>query len=103
VQQLAEGMHASHLQVLDVRRDPEWQAGHIQGASLWPLDKFAAALPEVDKSLPVAVHCKSGYRSVIACCLLRRAGFQNVINVAGGFNAWQQAQLPFVTEAPVQV
>jgi glyoxylase-like metal-dependent hydrolase (beta-lactamase superfamily II)/rhodanese-related sulfurtransferase len=102
VQQLAEGLHANHLQVLDVRRDPEWQAGHLEGACLWPLDQFAAALPAIDKNLPVAVHCKSGYRSVIACCLLRRAGFQNVINVAGGFEAWQQAQLPFITEAPVQ-
>ena len=103
VQRLAELMHSSRLQVLDVRRDPEWQAGHIDGAALWPLDRFAAALPELDKNLPVAVHCKSGYRSVIACCLLRRAGFQNVINVTGGFDAWLQAQLPFATESPVQV
>ena len=103
VQQLSERMQARAPQVLDVRREPEWQAGHIEGASWWPLDRFHAALPGIDKDSPVAVHCKSGYRSVIACCLLRRAGFQNVMNVSGGFDAWQQAQLPFVTEAPVQV
>jgi hydroxyacylglutathione hydrolase len=52
--------------------------------------------------LPIAVHCKGGYRSMIACSLLQRAGFRNVINVMGGFDAWQQANLPVVTEKPVE-
>jgi rhodanese-related sulfurtransferase len=39
---------------------------------------------------------------MIACSLLQRAGFQNVVNVVGGFDAWQQAKLPFVTEKPVE-
>jgi len=47
------------------------------------------------------VHCKGGYRSMIACSLLQRAGFQNVVNVTGGFDAWQQARLPLVTDKPV--
>ena len=47
---------------------------------------------------PLAVHCKSGYRSMIACSLLERAGYGNVINVIGGFDAWQAAGLPEVTE-----
>jgi hypothetical protein len=42
---------------------------------------------------PQCVNC---YRSMIACSLLRRAGFQNVINVIGGFDAWEKARLPFV-------
>jgi hydroxyacylglutathione hydrolase len=55
-----------------------------------------------DKNAPLAVHCKSGYRSAIACSLLQRAGFENVINVIGGFDAWQQAQLPVATETAVE-
>jgi hydroxyacylglutathione hydrolase len=103
VQSLNERLHANGLRVLDVRREPEWQAGHIAAAAWWPLDNFRVSPPQIDRGLPLAVHCKSGYRSMIACSLLQRAGFQNVINVVGGFDAWQQAQLPVVTDTPVQV
>ena len=51
----------------------------------------------LSKDRPVAVHCKSGYRSMIACSLLERAGHRNVLNVAGGFDAWHAAQLPEVS------
>src|SRR5512146_3093764 len=86
----------SGMQVLDVRRDNEWQAGHIDGACLWPLDRFASQLPEIAREEPLAVHCKGGYRSAIACSLLLRAGYRNVSNLVGGFDAWQQAALPCV-------
>ncbi|MGA7374968.1 MAG: MBL fold metallo-hydrolase, partial [Candidatus Sulfotelmatobacter sp.] len=61
------------LQVLDVRREREWEEGHIEGASWWPLDNFKVAPPEIDRTVPIAVHCKGGYRSMIACSLLQRA------------------------------
>jgi rhodanese-related sulfurtransferase len=99
---LAGQLRKQPLQVLDVRREPEWKAGHIEGAIWWPLDNFKVAPPEIDRNLPIAVHCKGGYRSMIACSLLQRAGFRNVINVMGGFDAWQQANLPVVTEKPVE-
>jgi rhodanese-related sulfurtransferase len=95
------GLQESGVQVLDVRREPEWEAGHIADAIWWPLDNFKVAPPEVDRDAPIAVHCKGGYRSVIACSLLRRAGFQNVFDVEGGIDAWLQAKLPVVTEKPV--
>jgi hydroxyacylglutathione hydrolase len=93
----------SNIQVLDVRREPEWESGHIDGAIWWPLDNFRISPPEIDRDAPVAVHCKSGYRSMIACSLLQRAGVRNVLNVTGGFDAWQQAKLPIVSEKPVEV
>ncbi len=99
---LNDHLGVSEIQVLDVRREPEWEAGHIAGATWWPLDNFKVAPPEIDHDVPIAVHCKGGYRSMIACSLLQRAGFQNVVNVAGGFDAWQQAKLPVVTEKPVE-
>ena len=103
VRTLHERLLAFQSRVLDVRREPEWQAGHIEGASWWPLDNFKMSPPEVDGNGPLAVHCKSRYRSMIACSLLQRAGFQNVINVIGGFDAWQAAKLPFVNESSVEV
>ena len=83
-----------NLQVLDVRREPEWHAGHIEGAEWFPLDNFKISAPELDPLAPVAVHCQGGYRSMIACSLLQRAGIENVLNVVGGFDAWRQAGLP---------
>jgi hydroxyacylglutathione hydrolase len=102
VEELSKQSRSSGVQVLDVRREPEWEAGHIEGASWWPLDNFKIAPPEIDRDLPIAVHCKGGYRSMIACSLLQRAGFQNVVNVVGGFDAWLLAKLPLAIEKPVE-
>ncbi|MGA2376799.1 MAG: rhodanese-like domain-containing protein [Candidatus Sulfotelmatobacter sp.] len=105
VEALSGRLQESGFQVLDVRREPEWETGHIAGATWWPLDNFRVAPPEIDRNLPVAVHCKGGYRSMIACSLLQRAGFKHVFNLVEGFDAWQQAKLPVATEKdkPVEV
>jgi hydroxyacylglutathione hydrolase len=102
VQELHRQLSRNKMRVLDVRREPEWMAGHVDGAAWWPLDRFRVSPPEVDLNIPLAVHCQSGYRSMIACSLLQRAGFQNVVNVNGGFGAWQNEQLPVSTGAPVE-
>ena len=102
VEDLSHRLAGNGWNVLDVRREPEWEAGHIAGASWWPLDNFKVAPPEIDRNATIAVHCKGGYRSMIACSLLQRAGFNNVVNVVGGFDAWQQAKLPTATEKPVE-
>jgi hydroxyacylglutathione hydrolase len=82
------------IAVIDVRREGEWQAGHIAQAQWRALDVFPRGLPEIDAGRNVAVHCKSGYRSMIACSLLERAGHRHVVNVTGGFDAWVAAGLP---------
>jgi glyoxylase-like metal-dependent hydrolase (beta-lactamase superfamily II)/rhodanese-related sulfurtransferase len=99
--ELEQRLRADKVQVLDVRREPEWDAGHVEGAAWWPLDNFRVSPPEIDHEVPLAVHCKGGYRSMIAASLLQRAGFRNVINLTGGFDAWQQANLPIVTAVTV--
>jgi hydroxyacylglutathione hydrolase len=96
-QDLEDRLGAGKVQVLDVRREPEWDAGHVEGATWWPLDNFRVSPPEIDHEVPLAVHCKGGYRSMIAASLLQRAGFRNVMNLIGGFDAWQEAKLPVVT------
>jgi glyoxylase-like metal-dependent hydrolase (beta-lactamase superfamily II)/rhodanese-related sulfurtransferase len=103
VETLNDRLRAGKTSVLDVRREPEWQAGHVEGATWWPLDHFKVSPPEIDRTAAIAVHCKSGYRSMIACSLLQRAGFQNVTNVIGGFDAWLQAKLPVESGSPVGV
>jgi rhodanese-related sulfurtransferase len=94
VQELASRRERGGIEVLDVRREGEFQAGHIEDVDWHPLDRFKAALPGISKDTPVAVHCKSGYRSLIAVSVLRRAGYHNVVDVAGGFDAWIAAGLP---------
>jgi glyoxylase-like metal-dependent hydrolase (beta-lactamase superfamily II)/rhodanese-related sulfurtransferase len=96
-QKLREGSLRA-ADVLDVRREGEWQAGHIAEVECRALDTFPHGLPAIDGNRPVAVHCKSGFRSMIACSLLERAGHRNVLNVEGGFDAWHAAALPEVAE-----
>jgi rhodanese-related sulfurtransferase/glyoxylase-like metal-dependent hydrolase (beta-lactamase superfamily II) len=88
------------VQVVDVRRPIEWEEGHIAGALLKPLDKLRALAADLDRARPVAVHCKSGYRSAIGASLLQRAGFPQVYNVTGGFDAWKSSGLPVAEPVP---
>jgi hydroxyacylglutathione hydrolase len=100
------------MQLVDVRRSGEWDAGHIAQAQLAPLNKFAAVvnsgpdaaaklLPDFEVDRPVIVHCQGGYRSAIAASLLERAGFSMVVNVIGGFDAWKLHQFPTETSEKV--
>lgn len=101
VQNLASKLNEGGIDVLDVRREGEYQAGHIAGADWHPLDRMKAVLPEMRRDTQVAVHCAGGYRSVIAISLLQRAGYHNVVDIAGGFDAWKKAELP--VECAVEV
>lgn len=86
---LAEG---AELQVVDVRRPPEWSAGHIRQAVSMPLDRLSQTAETLDRSRPVAAICAGGYRSSIATSVLERLGFEKVINVVGGMAAWNAAR-----------
>jgi uncharacterized NAD(P)/FAD-binding protein YdhS/glyoxylase-like metal-dependent hydrolase (beta-lactamase superfamily II)/rhodanese-related sulfurtransferase len=102
VQMLNQWQQTSNLPVIDVRRLHEFEAEHISNAISLPLDGTIGSALSVQRDAPIAVHCKSGYRSTIACSLLQRAGFRNVSNVTGGFDAWQEAKLPVVMEEAVE-
>ena len=86
------------IQIVDVRRKPEWEHGHIPGARHMPLDRMAKMLDDLDHAKPVVVHCQGGYRSAIGCSLVERAGFANVTNLIGGMDAWQATGLPVTEE-----
>jgi hydroxyacylglutathione hydrolase len=83
------------VDVLDVRADGEWSAGHIEGAIHVHGGLLEDRLDEVPRNgRPLAVICGSGYRSTVAASVLKRAGFGDVRNVPGGMRAWRSAGLP---------
>jgi hydroxyacylglutathione hydrolase len=75
------------LQVIDVRKANEFEAGHVKGAENMPLSDLTDPLhmAQLDDEANLYVHCAGGYRSVIACSLMKRQGFHNLRNVLGGF------------------
>jgi rhodanese-related sulfurtransferase len=82
--------------VLDVREQSEWADGHIAKARHVPLGQLKNRLSDLEKhkAKPVIAVCRSGHRSGQACRVLKKAGFENLYNLAGGMQAWEQAGLP---------
>ncbi|HTN45184.1 MAG TPA: MBL fold metallo-hydrolase [Flavipsychrobacter sp.] len=79
--------HDNRLEVIDVRKPVEYEAGHVKGATNVPLDSMRDTLTvaQIDDDNNLYIHCAGGYRSVIAASLLKRQGFHNLRNVLGGF------------------
>lgn len=75
--------------LLDVREPHEHQVRNIPQARLIPLGTLPAQIDTIDKTKQIVVHCKGGMRSTKACTLLREKGFQRVLNVKGGIDAWK--------------
>lgn len=100
---LAKRLGSDDLFVLDVRRLPEYIAGCIPGASNIAHTRLAAHLDQVPMEREVVVACQGGVRSARAASLLQSRGF-NVINLAGGFEAWAQSggkiQIPHPANPP---
>jgi len=96
VQDFAElrSQEPGRIAVLDVREPAEVAGGAIDDSLSIPLGKLKSRTAELDRGKLLVVHCKGGYRSSIATSLLRRAGFRDVANLIGGFDAWKAAGLP---------
>ncbi|GAA2083639.1 rhodanese-like domain-containing protein [Aeromicrobium halocynthiae] len=84
------------LVVLDVREQHEWDAGHIEGARHVPLGDVPARVDELDPTVRTLVVCHVGGRSARASAWLAQQGY-DVVNLAGGMDAWQGAGRPVVT------
>ncbi len=82
--------------VIDIRTPGEWGAGHLSGSVNLPLSQLQERIGEVPRDRRIAVHCAGGYRSSIAASLLRRQGFSDLIELAGGITAWEAANLGVV-------
>jgi rhodanese-related sulfurtransferase len=71
---------------LDVRTEPEFEAHHLDGATLIPLDELHDRLAELPTDRPVVVYCRSGARSARAAAMLRAAGYE--VHDLGSMDNW---------------
>jgi len=85
---------AGELQILDVRNRDEWDGGHVADAHNIPVGPLVRGEDGLDRDQPVAVMCAAGYRSSLGASALKQRGYDKVINVVGGMDAWRAAGLP---------
>jgi rhodanese-related sulfurtransferase len=87
--------------VVDVREPDEFATVRLEGAALLPMSTFGERHAELPKDRPLLLMCHMGGRSAAATGFLLRNGWTNVVNVAGGIDAWERAGLPVKRGAPV--
>jgi glyoxylase-like metal-dependent hydrolase (beta-lactamase superfamily II)/rhodanese-related sulfurtransferase len=85
--ELAELMKKGEVHVLDVRKKSEYDSEHVIGAENAPLDFINDSMQQINKNNTYYVHCAGGYRSMVFNSTLRARGFDNLVDVAGGFKA----------------
>lgn len=83
--ELAELMTGERIDLIDVRKESEYEADHAETAKNLPLDKINENMMAYDKKRLQYIHCAAGYRSMIAASILKSRGFENIININGGF------------------
>ena len=87
-----ELLRTGGAQVVDVREDREWAAGHVSGAvhlGKGVIERdIEAAVP--DPAAPLVLYCGGGYRSALAADALQRMGYTNVRSMAGGWRGWTE-------------
>jgi hydroxyacylglutathione hydrolase len=101
---LMDAQFDDHLVVLDVRKPVEFAEGHLAEAQNLPLGEMTdpASMANIEETQNLYVHCAGGYRSVIACSLLKRQGIHNLRNIVGGWNAIKaQEKVEIVKEKSV--
>lgn len=82
------------LIVKDVRKQSEYTAEHVDEAMNIPLAGLSDNMAEFSKTESNYIHCAGGYRSMMACSILKARGFDNVVDVAGGFGAIAKTNVP---------
>ncbi|WP_047551327.1 MBL fold metallo-hydrolase [Psychroserpens sp. Hel_I_66] len=90
----AERAKQGSVNILDVRKDGEFQSMHLEDAQHFALDYINEQMSEVSKDKTYHIHCAGGYRSVIAASILKARGFHNLVDIAGGFGAIKDTDLP---------
>lgn len=82
------------LTVFDVRKPNEFHAEYVKGAVNIPLDFLNDHLAEIPKEGEVYLYCAGGYRSMIAASILKARGWDNIIDIDGGFKAISETDVP---------
>jgi rhodanese-related sulfurtransferase len=96
-EQLAEMLEGGKVDLIDVRREHEWEAGHIPGARRVEVNDLPAEAERLDRERPVVLYCRSGSRSELAAEGLSAGGF-DAHALAGGISAWAEQGRPLEPE-----
>jgi hydroxyacylglutathione hydrolase len=88
--ELGELLADEKVTLIDVRNPGERGLGAITGSHHIPLAQLRIRLDEISTDKPIVVHCAGGWRSSVAASLLRANGFDDVSDLAGGYQAWEQ-------------
>ncbi len=91
---LADRLKKQKLHVIDIRKSAEFQTEHIENAVNTPLNFLNNHLAEIPKEGEVYLHCAGGYRSMIAASILKARGWNNLIDISGGFKAITETDIP---------
>lgn len=88
--------HGAEVQIVDVREGQEFDGplGRVPGSIPIPLGELESRAGELTRDKPVVTVCRAGARSAQAIAILKKAGFENVANMAGGMLRWRAQQLP---------
>lgn len=83
-----------HMVIVDVRKEAEYANKHVKDAFNIPLETLTdpGSMANINDTDNLYVHCAGGYRSIIACSLLKRQGIHNLRNINGGFNALKETK-----------
>lgn len=84
------------VMLIDVREADEWRDAHAKNAVHLSRGMLEVEIEEKvpDMKQPIICYCGGGGRSALAAESLQKMGYENVRSMAGGFSAWQQAELP---------
>ncbi len=89
--EMAAEMMKGGYEILDVRKVSEYGSEHVLNAQNAPLDYINESMLKVDKQKKYFVHCAAGYRSMIFTSILKARGFDNLVDVKGGFKAIKES------------
>jgi glyoxylase-like metal-dependent hydrolase (beta-lactamase superfamily II)/rhodanese-related sulfurtransferase len=92
--EFAEKVDVQNDLILDVRKEGEYAAEHVENAYLRPLASINEWIKDIQPNQHFFMHCAGGYRSMIAASILKARGYHNFTEVEGGFNAIAKTPLP---------
>ena len=84
------------VNLIDVRKSGERSNGYLLNSKHISLDDFQEKINEIDNAKSNYIHCAGGYRSMIACSILKRNGYDSVIDVKGGFSSIRNSNFKII-------
>ncbi len=100
-EEFAQRNAQGELEIFDVRKQGEYDTAHIENAHFTSLQFLNNHVAEYHRDKPNYIHCAGGYRSMIAASILKARGYDQVIDIAGGFGAIKQTGMPLTAAQSV--